>query len=56
LVKFGEPGFIRGFGITGSVLVSADQSVSQMPFFANAAARAFPRRGALAWLVQYVRS
>jgi hypothetical protein len=25
-------------------------------FFANAAARAFPRSGALAWLVQYVRS
>src|SRR5262249_16734278 len=33
LVRFGEPGSVRGFGITGSVLVSPDESVSQMPFF-----------------------
>jgi porin len=38
LVRFGGPGSVRGFGITGSVLLSPDQSVSQMPFFANAAA------------------
>jgi porin len=38
LVRFGGPGSIRGFGITGSLLVSPDQSVSQMPFFANAGA------------------
>jgi len=56
LVRFGEPGSNRGFGITGSVPVSPDQSVSKMPFFANAAARAFPGSGALAWLVQYPRS
>ena len=36
LVRFGEPGSNRGFGITGSVLVSPDQSVSQMPFFSTA--------------------
>ena len=36
LVPFGEPGSNRGFGITGSVLVSPDQSVSQMPFFSTA--------------------
>ena len=36
LVRFGEPGSNRGFGITGSLLVSPDQSVSQMPFFATA--------------------
>ena len=37
LVRFGGTGSIRGLGITGSVLVSPDQSVSQMPFFGNAA-------------------
>jgi porin len=37
LVRFGGPGSVRGFGITGSLLVSPDQSVSQMPFFATAA-------------------
>jgi porin len=36
LVRFGGPGSNRGFGVTGSVLVSPDQSVSQMPFFATA--------------------
>ncbi len=36
LVRFGEAGSYRGFGITGSVLVSPDQSVSQMPFFSTA--------------------
>ena len=36
LVRFGGPGSNRGFGITGSVLVSPDQSVSLMPFFATA--------------------
>jgi porin len=35
LVRLGEPGSNRGFGVTGSVLVSPDQSVSQMPFFAT---------------------
>lgn len=33
LVRFGEQGSNRGFGITGSVLISPDQSVSQMPYF-----------------------
>jgi len=37
LVRFGGNGSIRGLGITASVLVSPDQSVSQMPFFGNAA-------------------
>ena len=36
LVRFGGPGSNRGLGITGSVLVSPDQSVSQMPFFSTA--------------------
>src|SRR5258708_23449535 len=36
LVRFGEPGSSRGFGVTGSVLISPDQSVSQMPFFYTA--------------------
>jgi porin len=36
LVRFDEPGSNRGFGVTGSVLVSPDQSVSQMPFFYTA--------------------
>jgi porin len=36
LVRFGEPGSNRGFGVTGSVLISPDQSVSQMPFFSTA--------------------
>src|SRR5437773_10145891 len=36
LVRFGGPGSNRGFGVTGSVLVSPDQSVSLMPFFATA--------------------
>jgi porin len=35
LVRFGEPGSNRGFGVTGSVLISPDQSVSQMPFFST---------------------
>ena len=33
LVRFGEPGSNRGFGVAGSILVSPDQSVSQMPYF-----------------------
>ena len=36
LVQFGGPGSNRGFGVTGSILVSPDQSVSQMPFFSTA--------------------
>jgi porin len=36
LVPLGGPGSNRGLGITGSVLASPDQSVSQMPFFATA--------------------
>jgi len=36
LVRFGGSGSNRGFGITGSVLVSPDQSVSVMPFFGTA--------------------
>jgi len=36
LVRFGGPGSNRGFGITGSVLASPDQSISQMPFFSTA--------------------
>src|SRR5260370_23254638 len=36
LVRFGEPGSNRGFGVTGSVLISPDQSVSEMPFFYTA--------------------
>jgi len=35
LVRFGGPGSNRGFGVTGSVLVSPDQSISLMPFFAS---------------------
>ena len=38
LVRFGGPGSNRGFGVTGSLLVSPDQSVSLMPFFATAGA------------------
>jgi porin len=37
LVRFGEEGSHRGFGIAGSFLVSPDQSVSQMPYFCTAA-------------------
>jgi porin len=36
LVLFGESGSNRGFGVTGSLLVSPDQSVSLMPFFTTA--------------------
>ena len=36
LVRLGEAGTYRGFGVTGSVLVSPDQSISQMPFFSTA--------------------
>jgi porin len=36
LVRFGEPGSSRGLGVTGSVLLSPDQSISQMPFFSTA--------------------
>lgn len=35
-MQFGGPGSLRGFGITGSLLVSPDQSVSEMPFFSTA--------------------
>jgi porin len=37
LVRFGERGSHRGFGVAGSFLVSPDQSVSQMPYFCTAA-------------------
>src|SRR5215813_12301080 len=37
LVRFGEPASHRGFGITGSFVVSPDQSISQMPYFFTAA-------------------
>jgi porin len=37
LVKFGEQGSNRGFGVAGSFLVSPDQSISRMPFFFTAA-------------------
>ena len=37
LVRFGEQGSHRGFGIAGSFLVSPDQSISQMPYFFTAA-------------------
>jgi porin len=36
LVRFGERGSNRGFGVTGSLMISPDQSVSQLPFFATA--------------------
>jgi porin len=36
LVQFGERGSNRGFGVTSSLMVSPDQSVSQMPFFSTA--------------------
>jgi porin len=36
LVRFGERGSHRGFGVTGSILVSPDQSISQMPYFVTA--------------------
>jgi len=36
LVRFGERGSHRGFGVTGSILVSPDQSVSRMPYFMTA--------------------
>jgi carbohydrate-selective porin OprB len=35
LVRFGEPGSNRGFCVTGSALISPDQSVSQIPFFST---------------------
>jgi len=37
LVRFGEQGSYRGFGIAASFLVSADQSINQMPYFFTAA-------------------
>jgi porin len=37
LVRFGEQGSHRGFGIAGSFLMSPDQSISQMPYFFTAA-------------------
>jgi porin len=36
LIRFGERGSNRGFGVTGSLMVSPDRSVSQMPFFSTA--------------------
>jgi porin len=36
LVSFGDPAGNRGFGIFGSVLVSPDDSISQMPYFFTA--------------------
>jgi len=37
LVRFGEQGSHRGFGIAGSFLLSPDRSISQMPYFFTAA-------------------
>ncbi|HKQ39886.1 MAG TPA: carbohydrate porin [Verrucomicrobiae bacterium] len=37
LVRFGEQGSHRGFGIAGSFLVSPDESRSRMPYFLTAA-------------------
>src|SRR6476660_88985 len=37
LVRFGEQGSHRGFGIAGSFLMSPDQSISEMPYFFTAA-------------------
>src|SRR6185295_13127256 len=36
LARFGERGSHRGFGVTGSLLISPDQSISQMPYFFTA--------------------
>jgi porin len=36
LVRFGERASNRGFGVTGSLMVSPDRSVSQLPFFSTA--------------------
>jgi porin len=36
LVRFGEPGSNRGFGVTGSLIIAPDQSISQMPYFFTA--------------------
>jgi porin len=47
LVRFGEQGSNRGFGVAGSFLASPDQSISQMPYFFTAALVArgiFPSR------------
>jgi porin len=47
LIRFGEQGSSRGFGVAGSFLVSPDQSISQMPYFFTAALAArgiFPSR------------
>jgi porin len=47
LVRFGEEGSNRGLGVTGSFLLSPDQSVSEMPYFVTAAVVArglFPSR------------
>ena len=46
LVRFGEQGSHRGFGIAGSFLLSPDQSVSQMPYFFTAA---LVTRGIFPW-------
>jgi len=36
LVPFGGQGSNRGFGVTGSVLISPDENISQMPYFFTA--------------------
>jgi porin len=36
LIPFGEPGSNRGFGMFGSVLFGADESIAKMPFFFTA--------------------
>jgi porin len=36
LERFGEPDSNRGFGVTGSLIVAPDQSISQMPYFFTA--------------------
>ena len=36
LVRFGEPGSNRGFGVTGSLIIAPNESISQMPYFFTA--------------------
>jgi porin len=36
LVRFGEQGSHRGIGVTGSIMVSPDESISRMPYFMTA--------------------
>jgi porin len=36
LVRFGEHGSNRGFGVTGSLIIAPNESISQMPYFFTA--------------------